>query len=54
MPYYLGTPVVEAVKHLRLTAHRYLTGRANLNDIEEAVAILRSVAPVKGEKGYRP
>jgi hypothetical protein len=54
VPYYLGSPAVEAAKHLRLMATRYIAGRASLAEIEEAVVMLRSVAPVAGDRSRTP
>jgi hypothetical protein len=53
VPYYLSSPHIEAAKHLRLTVTRYINERANLNDVEEAMVMLRSAAPVKGDRGHR-
>lgn len=47
VPYYRGTEVQEAVKHLRLTATRFLSDRASLTDIEQAMVLLRQAASVK-------
>ena len=44
VPYYRGTPLQEAVKHLRLTCTRYLADRASLEDIDEAMAMVRAEA----------
>ncbi len=41
VPYYPGTPVEEAAKHLRLMVTRFLAKRASLKEIEEAMAMLR-------------
>jgi hypothetical protein len=53
VPYQPGSPHLEAARHLRLTVTRYINERASLSEIEEAMAMLRAVAPVKGEPGYR-
>jgi len=37
VPYYLGTPAQEAAKHLRLTATRFLSERASVSDVDEAI-----------------
>lgn len=42
VPYYLGTPVTEAAKHLRLTLTRFLADRASFKDVHEAMEILRN------------
>lgn len=39
----------EAAKYLRLTVTRYLAERALLRDVEEAMMMLRQVAPVAGD-----
>jgi hypothetical protein len=40
VPYYVESPVREAVKHIRLTAARFLSDRASLADLDEAIRIL--------------
>lgn len=42
VPYYLGTPFQEAVKHLRLTARRVLDERATFADLSEAWSIVQA------------
>lgn len=53
VPYYRRADHIEAAKHLRLTVTRYIADRASLADIDEAVTMLRSCAPVADETGYR-
>lgn len=53
MPYYIQSQHIEAAKHLRLTVTRYISERASLREIEEAMSMLRAEAPVQGETGYR-
>lgn len=53
VPYYIQSQHIEAAKHLRLTVTRYISERASLREIEEAMSMLRSEAPVQGEAGYR-
>jgi hypothetical protein len=40
VPYYVESPIREAVKHLRRTAARFLADRASLADLDEAIRIL--------------
>ena len=42
MPYYRGTPVKEAAKHLRLTVTRFLAELVSFEDVHEAMEILRN------------
>lgn len=53
VPYYALSQHIECAKHLRLTVSRYINDRASLREIEEAMAMLRAVAPVVGERGHR-
>lgn len=53
VPYYPQSAHIEAAKYLRLTATRYIAGRATLNDVQEAMAMLVAAAPVSGEPGHR-
>lgn len=53
VPYYRQADHIEAAKYLRLTVTRYIADRASLNEIEEAMVMLRSAAPVQGERGHR-
>lgn len=39
VPYYSESDEREAVKHLRLTCSRFLTGHAGRSDIEQAIKI---------------
>lgn len=49
MPYYPRSPEIEAAKHLRLVVGRYIANRASMREIEEAMVMLRQVAPVAGD-----
>lgn len=49
VPYYVESPVMEAVKHLRLTATRFLSHRASHADLDEAIRIL-SEARAAGDR----
>jgi hypothetical protein len=53
VPYYRRAGHIEAAKHLRLMATRYIADRASLADVEEAMVMLRSCAPVTGEPEHR-
>ncbi len=53
VPHCLSTPAKEAAKFLRLVADRYIKDRASLRDVEEAMVMLRAVAPVAGDVGFR-
>jgi hypothetical protein len=53
VPYYRQADHIEAAKHLRLTATRYIADRAALREVEEAMVMLRAAAPVAGERGAR-
>jgi len=53
VPYQIRAPHIEAAKHLRLTVTRYINDRAALREVEEAMVMLRQVAPVAGERGAR-
>lgn len=53
VPYYYSGAHMEAARHLRLTVTRYIADRANLAEVEEAMAMLRAAAPVAGEPGHR-
>jgi hypothetical protein len=41
VPYYPGSPAQEAAKHLRSTAARFLSNRATVGDVDEAIKIWR-------------
>lgn len=41
VPYYRGTPVKEAAKHLRLTVTRFLAEREPFESVHRAMEILR-------------
>lgn len=41
VPYYPGSPTMEAAKHLRLTVTRYIASRATFGDVKEAFEILQ-------------
>ena len=51
VPYQIRAPHIEAAKHLRLIAGRYINDRATLREVEEAMVMLRQVAPVAGDRG---
>lgn len=53
VPYQPRAPHIEAAKHLRLTVTRYINDRASLRDIEEAMVMLRQVAPLPGDRGFK-
>lgn len=44
VPYYPARPEVEAAKYLRLTVTRYISDRASLREVEEAMTMLREAA----------
>lgn len=44
VPYYVQGRRIEAAKHLRLTVSRYISDRASLDDIREALAMLVTAA----------
>lgn len=48
-PYQPRAAHIEAAKHLRLMATRYIADRASLREVEEAMVLLRQVAPVVGD-----
>ncbi len=52
VPYYPEAPHIEAAKHLRLMAARYIAGRALLREVEEAMVMLRAAVPLPGDRGY--
>lgn len=51
VPYYIQSPHIEAAKHLRLTVTRYISDRASLREIEEAMSMLRAAHAVGAEAG---
>lgn len=51
VPYYPRGPRVEAAKYLRLTVTRYLTDRATMKDIREAMQMLEAAEHSDCSKG---
>lgn len=44
VPYYVESPIREAVKHLRLVASRFLAMRATAGDLDEAILIFNATS----------
>jgi hypothetical protein len=42
VPYFPGTPIQEAAKHLRLTATRFLAERASLAEVHQAISFFQT------------
>lgn len=50
VPYYRQSDRVEAAKYLRLTVTRYLSERATMKDIREAMSRLEDAARKEGKQ----
>lgn len=50
VPYYLGSPAQEAAKHLRLSAARFLSERATVGDVDEAIELWHNATRAVGHE----